>query len=94
MTYNQEKLFPSQEEVVEKKAVTPKEKAAKEKEIEKTPKFVEKTAKCNVNVRKEPRKEDNIAYVLTEGSKIKVIETEEIWLKTEDGNYIMGEYLY
>ena len=94
MIYNQETLFSPQKEVVEEKVITPKEKATGKKENGKAPKFVEKTAKCNVNVRKEPKKDNNIVYILDEGKKIKVIETEEIWLKTEDGNYIMGEYLY
>lgn len=97
MATNQGKLFPPQEEVVEKTTIAPKEKAKVEeiKEKKSFPQVVEKTASCNVNVRKEPKKADNnIAYVLNKGQKIKVIETKEIWLKTEDGNYIMGEYLH
>lgn len=97
MATNQGKLFPPQEEVVEKITIAPKEKAKVEERKEKKsfPQVVEKTASCNVNVRKEPKKADNnIAYVLNKGQKIKVIETKEIWLKTEDGNYIMGEYLH
>lgn len=97
MATNQGKLFPPQEEVVEKTTIAPKEKAKVEeiKEKKSFPQVVEKTASCNVNVRKEPKKADNnIAYVLNKGQKIKVIETKETWLKTEDGNYIMGEYLH
>ena len=97
MEIREGKLFSEKKEVIEKPEIAPREKAKEEvkKELKKTPQFVEKVASCNVNVRKEPKKiEGNIVYVLNKGQKIKVIETKEVWLKTEDGNYIMGEYLH
>lgn len=96
MATNQGKLFPPQEEVVEKTTIAPKEKAKVEERKEKKsfPQVVEKTASCNVNIRHEPNLSATIFRVLNKGEKIKVVDSKDEWLKTADGYFIMGKYLH
>lgn len=98
MSINQDRLFPKQEEAVNKVEIAPKEKVpAKEKMVRKPipePVAVEKTATCNVNIRKQPSLSSFIIRVLKEGEKIKILEEQGEWSKTFEGYYIMSQYLH
>lgn len=96
MTTNQGKLFPSQEEVVEKITITPQEKVKTKEEIVRKPipQPVEMTAKQKVNIRHKPSKEyGKILRVLEKDEKIMVLENQGEWSKVPEG-YIMSQYLH
>ena len=97
MPTNQGRLFPVQEEAVNKVEVAPKEKVpAKENVVRKpvpAPVVVEKTATCNVNIRKEPSLSAEILRVLMKDEKIMVLESQGEWSKVQQG-YIMSQYLH
>ena len=98
MPINQDRLFPTQEEAVNKVEIAPKEKVqVKEKMFRKPisePVAVEKTATCNVNIRKQPSLSSFIIRVLNKGEKIKILEDQGEWSKTFEGYYIMSQYLH
>lgn len=97
MPTNQGRLFPVQEEAVNKVEIAPKEKVpAKGNAVRKpVPALVavEKTATCNVNIRKEPSLSAEILRVLMKDEKIVVLENQGEWSKVQQG-YIMSQYLH
>ena len=98
MPTNQGRLFPVQEEAVNKVEVAPKEKVPTKENVDRKPILapvaVEKTAICNVNIRKEPSLSSFIIRVLEKGEKIKILEDQGEWSKTFEGYYIMSQYLH
>lgn len=89
MAKNIKKQSPIQEVIIE-----PTEVIEPIKEPVVAPKVETKTVGAyRLNVRKGPGLGYGIAYELTRGAKVKVLDTKDDWTKIEENEWVMTQYL-